>query len=289
MTASVLKDVSRKLLPRNIRNWVRTPLQSVHWLYDECAFFAQYVPKIEMEKGWQVRCHPLARRLAFQPFRKDPEQQLEISRFIEHCWDGMVLFDIGAYFGVFSLAALHFGGEKSKAIAVDLSPVAERMLKIETELNRYSGRMIVERACASSYLGHIEMLPTGVIGSGYYVPPSDQHGARDIEDTTCVTIDSLVEKYGLFPTHVKIDVEGAELEVLHGGKQTFTSSRKPLLFLELHNRMIREQGGDPFIIIQLLQEYGYIPISPENRNREYNELSIDLIRVMGKTLQGIIN
>ena len=54
----------------------------------------------------------------------DDELIEELDSFIAHCRRGMVLFDVGAHFGVFSLAALHYGGPDAIAVAVDPSPAA---------------------------------------------------------------------------------------------------------------------------------------------------------------------
>ena len=82
-----------------------------------------------MRPGWLITCHPAAYRCAYHLQINDPEQVLEFDNFIDNSFQGMVLFDVGAHFGLFSLAALHYGGPGSRAIAVDPSPIAVRFLK----------------------------------------------------------------------------------------------------------------------------------------------------------------
>jgi len=58
------------------------------------------------------------------------------------------------------------------------------------------------------------------------------------------------------PTHLKIDVEGFEVEVLRGARKTLTRSR-PILFLELHLNYLEHRSMAPKESIALLQEAGY--------------------------------
>ena len=53
---------------------------------------------------------------------------------------------------------------------------------------------------------------------------------------------------------MKIDVEGAELDVLRGAGRTFASSR-PAVQLGLHPQQIREAGGTLDEIWDLLRDY----------------------------------
>jgi hypothetical protein len=75
--------------------------------------------------------------------------------------------------------------------------------------------------------------------------------------TPAVTLDGLVERTGLSPTHVKIDVEGYEGAVLRGGRRLLTGEPPPLIFLELHNALLRERREDPGAVLDLLEELGY--------------------------------
>jgi hypothetical protein len=57
-------------------------------------------------------------------------------------------------------------------------------------------------------------------------------------------------------------VEGYEAAVLRGARQVLSHSRPPVLFLELHNQMIRERGGDPGATLDILDSFGYELASP---------------------------
>ena len=90
---------------------------------------------------------------------------------MDHCTPGMVLFDLGAHFGLFSLAALHYGGANAQAVAIDASPVAERLIRIQAALNGVAERVTVIRACVCEHSGVRDMVAVGVLADGYFSAP----------------------------------------------------------------------------------------------------------------------
>ena len=125
MRADLLKSVIRAAVPRPVRNWLRSPSRSTRWLWDATRFHLGTTETLKFRPNWTLICHPCAYRVAYHAQIADPEQSEEFENFLHQCSDRMFLFDVGAHFGIFSLAAAHFGG---KAIAVDPSPIATRMI-----------------------------------------------------------------------------------------------------------------------------------------------------------------
>lgn len=167
----------------------------------------------------------------------------------------MLLFDIGAHFGVFSLAAAHFGG---KAVALDPSPTATRMIAIEAALNHCTGNIQILQAAASDAIGTMGMLSSGVFSDGYFQVAKGRP-TSELSQTQTVTVDQLTLQHGA-PTHLKIDVEGHEAAVLRGARTTL-SQYSPLLFLELHNEIVAREGGDPNSTLDELAKCGYTTFS----------------------------
>lgn len=212
---------------------------------------------VQLRSGWVLRCHPVVSRQARQNQLSDPDQIREFDRFIAACRPGMVLFDLGAHFGLFSLAGLHYGGPSALSVAVDPSPSAARMTNIQAVLNHVEDRLRVIEASASDKSGWKPMVPVGVLAEGYFVTPRAHHSKADLRQTRAVTLDGLVRDLKMLPTHVKIDVEGQEAQVLRGGWHLLSQDQGPMLFIELHNRMIREEGGDPSETLMLLRQLAY--------------------------------
>src|SRR5207237_3763460 len=93
---------------------------------------------------------------------------------------------------------------------------------------------------------------------GYFVNAGDARPPGDVTLVPSVTIDALAAEYRVTPTHLKIDVEGDEESVLAGARWTLTAGgRRPTVFLELHNDIIRARGGAPGRVLQELGAWGY--------------------------------
>ena len=196
-------------------------------------------------------CHPHAHKVVYEAQIVDPEQREEFRHFVSYCTSTMFLYDIGAHFGVFSVAAAHFGG---KAVAVDPSPTATRMIATEALLNGCADRIQILQAAVSDVNGALNMLNSGVYSAGYFKVAKGRT-KRDLTPTQALTIDQMVHQFGA-PSHIKIDVEGHEAAVLRGAENTL-SRFSPLLFLELHNEMLISEGGDPNSALDELARSGY--------------------------------
>jgi FkbM family methyltransferase len=178
----------------------------------------------------------------------------------------MCLFDIGASYGAFSFVAAHFGGT---AVAVDPSPIATRLIKLQTRLNGYDKHIRIVEACVGDAVGEAEMLSSGVFSDGYMRMALGRSNS-ELTKTRAVTIDQLTDQFGP-PTHIKIDVEGYEGAVVRGAKRTLTRLA-PLVFLELHNEMIRSEGGDPSRVLDDLAEMNYEELSINGVNADRDRI-----------------
>jgi FkbM family methyltransferase len=198
----------------------------------------------------------------------------------------MFLFDIGAHFGIFSLAAAHFGG---KAIAVDPSPTATRMIARQAALNQCTGRVRILQASVSNQDGAMDMVNAGVLSEGYFQVIQGR-SKSELTRTAAVTIDHMTREFGP-PTHVKVDVEGHEMAVLLGARATLTRF-SPVLFLELHNEIVLAQGNDPTLPLDELARSGYGLFALNGRELSKSAIlerpiaRIVARRTLGSSLQG---
>jgi FkbM family methyltransferase len=269
MTSPALRRVARAVLPRGVRNWLRSPRKSLAWGWDWVRFRLGARQRVEVRPGWSLVCHPLAYRHAYRAQCDDPDQAAEFDTFIAACRPNMVLFDLGAHFGLFSLAALHYGGPAARAVAVDASPTAVQMVRTQSRLNAMSDRLEVIRACVCDRVGVEPMVSAGVLADGYFTAPAADHTAGEVTPTPATTLDDLVARTGLTPTHVKIDVEGFEGDVLRGGRSLLTGPAAPMLFLELHVQILRDREQNPAAVLDQLDNLGYrlLELSGQPLNR----------------------
>lgn len=275
MASAVLKDMVRYAVPRTVRNWLRSPSRSIARLSDNARFALGITRTLQFAPDLSLILHPHAFKVAYREQVLDPEQRTEIMNFISHCGGGMILFDIGAHYGVFSLIASRRG---ARVVAVEPSAAAVRMITRQAELNNLTERIHAILAAAGSSDGTLRMLNSGVFSDDYF-KLDEARGSRELMGIRAVTIDSLTGEFGP-PTHIKIDVEGQEAAVLRGGHKTLMQ-HSPKLFLELHSHLIAEDGGDPTAALVELQNIGYDTFSLEGAPLQKDAIvSQPLIRIV---------
>lgn len=248
-----MRQLLRAIVPRSLRHIVHHPRRTLAWWCHDGAHRLGRSSSVDVADGWRVRCHP-ASRIVFQVHRDEPEFRDELAAFARACTPGMVLVDVGAHLGFFTLAALHYGGPASRVIAVEPSASARRILTANLRLTGATDRVTVVRVGLGSTRGSMNVLTTGAGGLHQLIRPE---GPRpDTVEIPILPLDELVAVSGLDPTHIKIDVEGSERAVLEGGQACLARGR-PVVFLELHGGLLRRAGDDPAEALALLQRCGY--------------------------------
>ncbi len=252
MSSDFLRSAARAVLPRAARNALRSPKRALRLWLDQRREVV-HLPR----PGWNLHCPQVAVDMAFNLQRDDPPQVEEFDdflRLIKPLRDPL-LFDIGCHFGLFSFAVAHFCGPGTRAIAVDPSAVACRMVERIRDRNAWKTQIEVVQAAAGAENGQLEMIDCGPAASGYFNLPGDQPAA-DRTVVPMLTIDSLRQRAGRPPTVVKIDVESFEGEVLIGGRETLTQ-HDVVVCIELHHQIMSQRQADPTLPIRKLREYGY--------------------------------
>jgi FkbM family methyltransferase len=177
-----------------------------------------------------------------------------LDTFIRECPPGIQLLDIGAHYGFFALAAVHYGGPSARVLCVEASPNAASILNSTIALNPGKDQIEVFNVAMGDRDGTLPMLATGPIAGDYFVVPTEERS-----DTTLVpqrSLASLLKETRFKPTHIKIDIEGFEFEVVESSIATLKEIR-PVLFFELHGDALRARGKDPSAVIGMLQSAGY--------------------------------
>lgn len=248
----------RRLTPRTLRNWVRQPRRSARYVLDRITYACGHADKVQLRPDWCLRCHPASRE-HFVVFDTDRLQRAELDLFVRHCKPGMQFLDIGAHYGLFAMAAHHFGGTSARIVCIEASPKAAGILRENLKANHAENVAVLNVAMGRND-GTLEMLSTGPAGSDYFV--SVPVGRADTLKVRQLSMASALSETGLRPTHVKMDIEGFEDDVI-AGALSILKANKPLLFLELHGGYLRARQRDPALVIRHLRECGYERIEEE--------------------------
>src|SRR6202022_674895 len=149
--------------------------------------------------------------------------------FQTHRKSGSVFYDVGANFGFYSLLAARCG---ARVFAFEPDVQNAQSLECHARLNSLETRIDIIRAAVYSSSGSINLEPASFErnhGNAHVV----NHPSRSGVVVPCTTLDDFAREHAA-PNVVKIDVEGAESEVLKGGERIFAESR-PHLLCEVHD------------------------------------------------------
>ena len=173
--------------------------------------------------------------------RMEPEQT---AAMVQEIRPGQTFFDIGANVGYYSILASRLVGPAGKIASFE--PLVRNLayLHRHVELNHAGNVRLLPFALSSentilsfstgpnSAMGHLEL-----------------NGGGDVLVPT-ITLDEIAERLGLIPDVMKMDVEGAEMEVFRGAERVLSEAR-PTIFLSTHSPELRAQ------CLALLKDYGY--------------------------------
>ena len=178
---------------------------------------------------------------------------------------GDTVVDVGACLGRYTLTSSKLVGENGKVVAIEGDPSHYEMLKKNLKLNKISNGTAI-----NCMVGSKDMHLTKDSREMYLMVSSndninnqdslyrefDETGRAQF-DNTIVHLNSLdnllIKQHGISEVNwMKIDVEGAELEVLKGSHNILSNSKRIKLLVEIHdvNKLYKP-------IVEILNSYNF--------------------------------
>ena len=153
---------------------------------------------------------------------------------VRHLPAGGVFYDIGANVGFFSLLAARMAGPAPAHVyAFEPAPENARAIALNARMNGFDNITVIAKALgAQAGTARLQIVDDQ---SWSKLEDYGRHpGTKTVLEVEMVSIDELVRSGELRPPSlVKIDVEGAELAVLEGMRETIAAHR-PAIICELH-------------------------------------------------------
>jgi FkbM family methyltransferase len=150
----------------------------------------------------------------------------KVRRFAAAIFGTRVVYDVGANVGYYSVLASRVLGSSGQVIAFEPDPQNIAFLRRHLEMNGIENVQVVEAAvsdCCGEAMFQQE--------ASRYMGALSQSGTLPVR---ILSLDELISSGELPPPDViKIDVEGAEQQVLLGAEQTLRP-KHPLLFVATH-------------------------------------------------------
>jgi FkbM family methyltransferase len=209
-----------------------------------------YVPKY----NYKVYCYLTEDDYNHMTIRED-----DIIENFQPKSEGIVV-DVGAHYGRYTLIAAKRIGPKGKVIAIEADPKNFDMLNKNIKLNELSEHVITLNFAATSNKSKVKLsIPEKKSGHTIYssiIP--DRAPTEKFIEVNANTLDNLLHENGISIEEVnwiKIDVEGAELEVLKGATSVLSKNKDISLLIEIHNI---ENGKNLYRpIMDLLDNYNF--------------------------------
>jgi FkbM family methyltransferase len=150
---------------------------------------------------------------------------------------GGVVLDVGANLGAYTMLFGQWVGAGGRVFAFEPAPEARRGLERHVALNGLGDRIVVRPEAMAAAPGVAWFRAAGPQGDNRIVRRDSRGSEADpggIEVAT-TSIDAFCRERNVRPDFIKVDVEGAELEVLKGARDTIAAAGPALgLYIEMH-------------------------------------------------------
>jgi FkbM family methyltransferase len=167
--------------------------------------------------------------------------------------EGHVVIEVGANVGSHTLFMARNVGQSGRVYAFEPTDYAAGKLQANLRLNSEIVNVVLRREMVTNSDGDLPNLSiksTWML-DGKYVDPCNLESPRSI------SLDRFVSEEGIDRIDlIKIDVDGYDYKVLEGAK-SIINRFKPIIFCELYEKGLREQGDSIDKIFVLLGSLGY--------------------------------
>ncbi len=187
-------------------------------------------------------------------------------------WDeairaGMVVLDVGANVGLFTLIAAKAGAQVH---AFEPNPPTRQRLERNLSLNAFGSGVRVHSAALSDHSGTAMLFDDIGRGEGRYndgvASLSQANAAGKGTSIDLSTLDEVAAQTGIDRVDwIKMDIQGAELPALRGARRVLERNR-PRLLLELDGQCARSFGWDPTDLVRFLADLSYDLVPLEGQN-----------------------
>lgn len=177
---------------------------------------------------------------------------------------GDVFFDVGAYDGLISMIGAYAVQKAGRVHSFEPNPVPFKIMR--QCINSYGFRWVTLNLCAlSDHAGNgVLYIPAsqsgGTLSSSATMFLSSKQEHQSQVECKMQTLDQYINNccHGRNPDLIKIDVEGAELEVLRGGEKIFSRPSPPMIVFEAWSIKQKDFGRTVNDVMDWLSIRGYM-------------------------------
>lgn len=191
----------------------------------------------------------------------EPDVSLAMCQIAE---PGDVMVDVGANAGFFTVLLGMLAGQAGRVVSFEPGANNLSRLKNNIALNKLANVTLIEQP-ASNLPGNITFFINSDDSGGHAMWdvgtfPGNVKSAAAPQSVTmrATTLDAEFERLGLpLPKIMKIDVEGAEVQVLLGAAKMLAGAKVPYVIAEYHPFGLAKMGASPEALRGFMEGLGY--------------------------------
>ena len=248
--------IARELGGRNVRHALKRSI-------DRVLPFASLPRRIEGGAWWLSANDYVGDAIYEGSFER--RERAFVERFLQ---PGMVMVDVGAHHGLYSVIAATRVGPSGVVVSFEPSERERKRLAFHRRINRLS-QIKIEPLAIGKEPGEATLYIPSLKNSGFNsLRPSEEMRSAAVPVVVEVTtIDDYLARSPIGRVDlVKLDIEGGELNALKGATETL-AAYKPVILCEVEDERTLPWGYRAEEIIDLLQGKGYRWFVPQPGGR----------------------
>jgi len=169
---------------------------------------------------------------------------------------GDVVIDIGANIGYYTLIFAKLVGNGGKVFAFEPDPTNFELLKKNVEINGFKN-VILEQKALSNNPGKMMLSLNKENTAGHHLNFKNDFVSNSVE-VDVLSLDEYFSNDNTTINFIKMDVEGAESNVIRGMTNILKNSKSLKMIVEYNPIAINQIGLDPENYLNLLIENGFL-------------------------------
>jgi FkbM family methyltransferase len=189
---------------------------------------------------------------------------------------GMMVLDIGAHVGYYTLLAARLVGPAGKVLAFECDPRSYRFLRHNVKLNNCNEIVtpIPKAVAAEAKVSPFFLHQSAPCTSSLWEASLWKQNESPSIDVECTTVDDVIGDRRV--DVIKLNIEGNEIEALKGMEKTFANSPRMVLFVECKPRVLSAAGGSARALVSCLLESGFSVQIIDEKERVLKPISDEL-------------
>ena len=155
----------------------------------------------------------------------------------QHVRQGDAILDVGSFVGIYAILESRFAGSRGRVVAIEPTSASASVARRHFEFNASPAvaPIVLVESALGERCGEAAFYQYDEPYVNALAPAVDVNGDPVTSVVEVLTIDDLCQQMKIRPTFIRMDVQGAELQVLRGARRTITSAGSELTIVaEMH-------------------------------------------------------